>query len=980
MAKKGNKLKLRAPIFVLSTLLAVTIAATDAAFVYEGFLNTAFQIDTVVSGGEGGDLFTSDYATQDELVEAKLKLIQETVSEGCVLLKNDNKALPLNKSKESKVTVFGRNSTQMIQGISGGASQIKVGRSDTIVQAMSSVGIDVNPTLYKFYEGKTDYSYSFSGQEIQIGEVPVSDYSADVHNSFKDYNDAAIIVITRSKAEGSDFTFNPKDVKDGDGVHYGLQLQQNERDMIALAKENFNKVVVLLNSDYAMEIDELKYDKDIDSILWIGGTGYNGIYGVARLLVGEANPSGGLADIYASSVQSSPAAQNFGDYSYSNVSANMQSNYVIYKEGIYVGYKYYETRYEDSVLNRYNASSNTGTYNSGNEWDYSSEVTYSFGYGLSYTTFNETIKSCEVDFDKRSAKVEVEVENTGAVAGKHIVQLYAQSPYTQYDITNKVEKSAIQLLDFGKTKLLNAGEKETVTLDINLDYLASYDYVNAKTYIMEAGDYYFAIGNGAHDALNNVLAQKGKTVADGMDYDGDETKAVKVNKATDDKTTYSVSSSTGYTITNRLDEADLNYYGDFITYLSRSDWNATWPTSEENFTATDKMIEDLKDGASYTATVATEEDKAKMVYGSTETDYHLSKIVNQDFDSEYWEGILNQLTLKEMSQLVGVVGSGLRAATSINFGGGTMTDGPAGTTLSYTDGKYKNEKAVMFQSEVILASTFNKDLARAQGEIMGNDGLHLKVSALWAPGCNIHRTPMSGRNSEYFSEDGVLTSLIAQAEVEGAAKFGVLLGGKHFCFNDQETNRNGISTFFNEQSAREIYLRGFESPLKSGLGAMSAYNRVGCTYSSAVRGLMTEILRNEWGYKGYVISDAVGSRTLAKYADGPASVYAGLTAFDTNVENTYCGSSASLSETAIISDPVLFESMRTALHYNLYAFAHSNAMNGYAENVIIKEVTPFYQTAIIIADAVIAAALLVCVGYEIFFIIKNKNTEAQDEK
>lgn len=977
MTKKTKHFfKVRILLLIFSLFLAVVLALTYAAWTYEAFLNDRWQIQTtqVVTNEDGGEkiLYQSDYTDMDELYDAKSQFIRDVVRDGVVLLKNERNALPLSLEKEKNVSVFGRSSTQMIQGISGGAAAIAVGRSDELPEVFSSVGLTVNPILYNFYKNadSSKYYYSYSSI-VRIGEVPVGEYTAEVRNSYRQYGDAAFVVLSRSKAENSDYSLNPEAVSDGDGVHHALALQEVEREMIAEAKANFSKVIVLINSDYAMEIDELKEDSEIDAILWIGGTGYNGIYGVADVLVGKTSPSGHLADTYAVNAASSPAAQNFGDYQYTNVTEDIQAHYVVYQEGIYIGYKYYETRYEDAVLGRYHATSGKGAYGSSGAWNYADEVSYSFGYGLSYSSFSEEITDFNVNGTR--ASITVKVVNQGDYDGKHVVQVYAQSPYTQYDISNRVEKAAVQLIGFDKTDTLKAnGGSETLTIDLDLYNLASYDYTAAKTYIMEAGTYYFAIGNGAHDALNHILAAKGKTVADGMDYNGTQDKVRTYHQSEDDFETYSVSKQTGYKITNQLEKADLNYYGSFITYLSRSDWEATWPQSQVNLTATEEMLADLKNGSSYTAIEATEEDRAKMVYDSKETAYSLVMMRGEEFESEYWDDILNQMSLYEMTRLVGVVGGSQISCESILFAGSVLRDGPAGVKATYTEGKYKNEDATMFASEVLLASTFNLDLAAAQGAMFGNDSLWLNTNAVWAPGNDIHRTPMSGRNSEYFSEDSVLAALMCKAVVVSGMTYGLIMSPKHFAFNDQETNRDGVCTFFNEQAGREIMLRAFEAPLSVALGLMSAYNRVGCVYSSACVGLMTEILRNEWGFKGYAISDAVGSRTLSRYADGPASVFAGLTAFDTTVEATYCGSSGSLNEEAIISDPVLFESMRKACHYNLYAWVNSSAMNGYSSNMQIKHVMPYYQVIMLAADCVFGALAAISLAAYLWEALRKK--------
>lgn len=982
--KSMNRLRTvcRVVTTVMALLLAILIAATYAGNRYSTFLNNELQIETsIVVVDEDDDTDTeyykTDYSSQDELYSAKAELIKEVVREGVVLLKNENSALPLDASTETNISLFGRSSVEIVQGIQGGASIIE-GVSDPLTEVFRSVGLTVNPTLYSFYES-SDYDYAYGGSTVTIGEVPVDDYTTAVRASYSDYDDAALIVISRSAGEGGDLTLDPADVLDGDGEHYALALQNDERDMIEEAKDCSDKVIVLINSDYAMEIDELKRDDEIDAILWIGGPGLNGTYGVADVIVGNTSPSGRLADTYAASVASSPAAQNWATSQYTNLTESLQAYYTVYQEGIYVGYKYYETRYEDAVLGRYDAKSSEGVYASSGDWEYSDEVSYSFGYGLSYTTFDEEIINFSVS--GTTATMRVRVENTGNYDGKHVVQVYAQSPYTDYDIRNKVEKASVQLVGFAKTDELEAdGGSQVVDIEIDLHYLASYDYTAAKTYIMEAGNYYFAIGNGAHDALNNILANKGYTTSNGMDYNGDgsEDKVRKYVQQEDDFETYSASWQNGTQITNRLDDADINYYGDFVTYLSRSDWDGTWP-KELNITATEDMIADLQNGASYTATEATEEDQANMVYGSTETSYSLIMMRGEDFDSPYWDDLLDQLTLSEMSRLIGASGGGFIACDTITFAGNVMRDGPAGVKANYTSGEHVTESAVMFQSEVVLASTFNTELAEEVGAMMGNDSLWLNTNAMYAPGVNTHRTPMSGRNSEYYSEDSVLASEIGTAQIVKAAEYGLILGPKHFAFNDQETHRNGLGTFFNEQAAREIYLRAFEKPMSNSLGMMSAYNRVGCTYSSAHVGLMTNILRGEWGFKGYAMSDAVGSRSLSRYADGPASVTAGLSVFCVTVETLYCGSNGSLNEDAIISDPVLFEAVRKACHYNLYSSVNSSAINGYTQNMHIEYLTPWYMTAVITVDIVVAVLLVAGIAGYVVLTLREKKKDIKEK-
>lgn len=974
-----KKLKKLSVIFaqVFGILGAVCVAGSYAGSIYGSFINRELQVETtkIVTNEDSKplELYKSTYSSQDELFGAKMQLNREVAQEGAVMLKNENSALPINNVK--KITVFGRSSVDIIRGIEGGASQID-GVNDSIPTVFKSFGIEVNPTLYSFYEGKTNYNYSFGSNQLTIGEVPTSEYTSEVRNSYSGYSDASIVILSRSRTEGADYQGTTGEVSDGDGIHVGLGIQKNERDMIEEAKSCSNRVIVLLATDYAMEIDDLKNDSDIDAIVWVGGTGLNGIYGSIDVITGKVAPSGHLSDAYASSVLSSPAACDWQGSEFTNVTEDLQKCFTVYQEGIYVGYKYYETRYEDCVLNRYNAKTATGTFASEDNWSYSKEVSYSFGYGLSYTTFEEDITSFEVKGNK--AYLDVKVTNAGSVSGKHVIQVYAQSPYTSYDVENKVEKASVQLVGFEKTQTLEPKQSVTKKVEIELKNLASYDYTKAKTYIFEDGDYYFALGNGAHDALNNILAKKGYSKNDGMDYEGNSSLVSVYHQGTFDSKTFATNDVTGVAITNQLDNADINYYGNYVTYLSRSDWKNTWPKDNLDMEATEQMIKDLQNGASYTKVEATDEDKANMIHSSTATNYSLIMLRDEDFDSKYWEDLLNQLTPYEMTHMIGASGSGSIKVDSVMFAGSMQCDGPAGPKANYTEGKHTKESSVTYPTEVLLASTFNKEMADKVGAMMGNDCLVLKANAMYAPGINIHRTPMSGRNAEYYSEDSVLSSEMGYHQVTAAQEFGLILGPKHFAFNDQEVHRQGIGTFFNEQGAREIMLRAFEKPMENSLGCMSAYNRVGCTYSSAHKGLTKKILRTEWGFKGYLISDAVGSRQLARYADAHAAVTAGLSVYCVTVETLFCGSNGALSEAEIMTDPNYFKAVKEACHYNLYAWVHSSAVNGYSSNMKIETITPWWKTALIVVDSVVGACLLGSVGLYVYTYLKSRK-EKQNE-
>lgn len=958
--KGMNKLRSASRVLTLifTLLLAVSVGLSVVGTLYGDVINDTLQIkqwEVVDASGSDVDTeyYKSKYSSVAELLEDKYKLIQQICEEGSVLLKNENDALPLAEDS-LHISVFGRNSADWVYGTSNGAAQVNASMCDSLDTVLESFGLTVNPTLFELYRNASEPSRAVGATRYTIGELPASVYTPAITATYDDYNDAAIVVFSRVNGEGSDFFQSPDEVRDGDGEHVVLGLQNTERAALEQAKACSDRVIVLLNSDYPIEIEELKNDDEVDAILWCGSTGVNGLYGTARVIVGEASPSGHLTDTYAVSSQSSPAMQNFGDFTFLNaaeIDATSADKYVTYQEGIYVGYRYYETRYEDSVLGEGSATSAVGATGDADRWEYTDEVSYSFGYGLSYTNFSETITDWEIDVSNKTARMEVLVENTGDVAGKHVVQLYAQSPYTEYDRQYNVEKSAVQLLDFEKTQELAPGDRETVVLNIDLDLLASYDYTNAKTFIFDAGDYYFALGNGAHDALNNILAAKGYDVSDGMDYDGDEALVCHYRQAELDTTVFSVA-VTGETITNHMDDVDLNYYGIELTYLTRSDWAGTFPKPQE-LTANSAVIAALGDGASYVPDESSQDfsDVVEGInYGSTETSYQLILARGLAYNDPIWQDILNQLTIEELSGTVAQARVGAFACPSIGFAGSSQSDGPAGIRNTYLaeEDEYKIS-ATMFQSECILASTFSKKLAEAEGEMFGEDGLWTDVSSAWAPGSNTHRTPYGGRNTEYFSECSVLAGIIGRAECIGASRYGVAMAPKHFALNDQETNRGGLATFCNEQAAREIYLRAFEMCFSSGVnvGSMLATNRIGCTYSGAHYGVLQEIVREEWGMNGGFITDMIGGSASVNYVDGPAAAIAGTTMINCNNATLYAGETGTLNEQVILSDATLFRAIREDCHRNLYMWVNSNAMNGVTSNSQIVYVMAWWQVLII---------------------------------
>lgn len=953
------------------------------------FLGTSSRGDG--SGDESAQYFKSAYASSTEMVEAKLKHIYNSVAEGIVLLKNENEALPL--ASEQKITLLGQSSANLHYNAGSGASKVSAVEDD-LATAFKKAGITVNPEMNSFYAsqpGRTLGGHD-EGAPSTIGEVNPSNFTASATSTLGQYKDAAVVVFAREYGEGNDVPMNGSKAEGYDFDGSGLALTVDEQAVLAWAKEqNFKKIIVVLNTDNAISIGSMKEDEKIDAILQVGGVGYNGADALADVIKGKVNPSGHLVATYARDAFSSPATVNFGDYTYTNADEinagvtaedkNQAIKYIVEAEGIYVGYQYYETRYADLVEGNGNASSVKGSTD-GKAWDYDKEMGYVFGYGLSYTTFEETIKEFKIDGTKGS--ISVEVENTGSVSGKDVVQLYVSTPYGDYEKQNKVEKSAIRLLNFEKTKTLDPGEKQELTVEIDLSQVASYDAYNAKTYIMSEGDHFFAIGNGAHEAINNVLAAKGYSTKDGMTENGDESKVKVWNNRALDATTYSVSEATGKTITNLFDDADLNdWIKDKVTYLSRSDWDKTYPVSYTGLTATKEMILRLNgdpDANGYDYTPQRTKEYAKGLsaenIGSTESSVKIIELKGKEYDDPLWETMLNQITLDEMASFLGKGNSFTQKIPSIGYKGTDDGDGPAGF-LGNVDYNGTRIPTRIYSGQATAAASWNKELLKERGEFMGEDGLYLRKTSIWAPGANIHRTPFSGRNVEYYSEDGMLSYQLAAVQTSGMQGKGIITCVKHYAVNEQETNRGGISTFTTEQQIREIACKGFEGAVVKGgaRGLMGSFNRIGVDFSGQHPGLMDGLLREEWGLQGYVITDEAGY-TYMQHTN--AVIAAGTDIFDSTAPRIVKKIRTYLDDYLADGDYTYYAACRQATHRILYAYANSNAMNGYTLDgeTSSGEQLAWWQIACVALDAALICATLAVLALYTVSLVKEGGNKA----
>lgn len=960
---------------LLSIMLGITLLLSSFVREINSFMGIASAEVVNLDGGSEEDYlyYESAYDSIDEMMQAKSDLCEEITDEGIVLLKN-NGVLPLEGVK--KVTCLGRSSTDLVYAGASGAGIIgNVGTSinATLKDGLEDAGYEVNETMWDFYE-ESGYTRSSGGsggtEEYRLGEVPLDEYPDD--RGYEEYGDACIVVFARNSGESNEAPVG--DFEDG-SVYY--QLTETEKAILEEAKANFDKVIVLVNSPSALSIEELRQDDRIDAVLTAGGLGMNGARSFGKILSGQVNPSGRLTDTYAVDSLSSPALQNHGNYTFTNAeeiisasnngNAEHNTNYLVQAEGIYTGYKYYETRYEDCVLNQGNADSTAGAFASEDGWNYAEEVSYSLGYGLSYTEFSQELLSVEIRNDVICAQVQV--TNTGDVAGKDVVQLYVQSPYTEYDRTYGVEKSAVQVVNFAKTDLLEPGESQTLMVKMDLYNICSYDTNGRATWILDDGTYYFAIGQNAHDALNHILAAKGLTMEDGMDAEGnadmvrawenEEFRTFENPQFSEEGFTTCAGTwhkETGTEITNQVQAGDLNtWIKDSVTWLSRNDWEGTWPQSIENLEATEEMMPHL-----LAQTYESGEEDTSSITTDADTDYQVSMMRGKEYNDEDWNLILDQMSMEEMMSLVGKDFSATEPIPSIGYPGTIENDGPSGCVTNYSseyDGestifegidKYSQINPRMYPSECLVACTWNQELTYRLGQMNGEDCFYTGQTTIWSPGLNLHRSPYSGRNFEYFSEDSMITYILGAQHVAGIQSKGAVAAPKHYAFNDYETNRFGLCTFLNEQTARENGLRGFEGAVAVGhaKNIMTTLARVGCDWIGISTELQDNILRGEWGFDGFIVTD----NAIQPYMYGTA-ITGGTDKFLVFIPGRY---EEQLAPEVVSRDEKLLSALRESCHRILYVNVNSMAMNGVSDNVEVRDVTPGWQMMVFLADGILA--------------------------
>ena len=982
MKKRNPWLIVTIVLLVFSILLTAAIPVTAY---YETMINAALNAKTqkIIPGEDSKIFYWTDYESEEDLVNNDMAVCRQVEAEGAALLLNKNNALPL--AADAKMSLF---SQSAVDPVLTGTGSAFMGTGDAVslyaaLQDSFAPGC-VNQELWKFYKtsGYKRVNATLSGgspDQYRINEVPWEKYPEALKATFPQYGDAAIVVLSRSSGEGADLPNSLEALRDymTDGDY--LRLCAEERallDNLMQLKQDgvFKKVIVILNSSSTLQLDFID-DYDIDALLWVGNLGLNGIPAVADILAGKVNPSGRIVDTFQKDNHAAPAMQNYNAYPYTNAAElglaaaqnntaagidKCNQNYVVYQEGIYVGYRYFETRYEDYVLGRGNAG----------DYDYDKLVAFPFGSGLSYTTFDYS--DFKITDQGSTILAEVDVTNTGGVDGKHTVQIYFQSPYTQYDIDNGVEKAAVELCGFDK-KEIAAGKTEHFAIEIRKDDLTSYDSTLAKTYIMDAGDYYFTVASDAHNAVNNILMAKG---ADTSRMSGTGNAALTAAWTLDklDTTTYAVSAYTGNAITNLFEDADLNKYagaeGQTVTYLSRNDWQGTFPTTQ-SLRVTDAM---WADGLTHNAeerTAIVEKMKALYWQGATlpesGTGGALKAIdfVETRYEDSAWDKLVSQISYGDMLDTIYNGAFNTHALPAINLPATMEADGPTGYTKSLMGGA----SGMAFTSEDVIASSYSRDLAYLVGNCMAEDMLHsnqnsdsTSVAGIYAPGLNIHRSQYLGRHNEYYSEDGWLSGEIAAAQVQGIRSKGVLAFAKHFALNDQEQGRYGISVWANEQSIREVYLEAFEGAIRGGaMNVMTSFNRIGVVWSGSHYGLMTGILRDEWGMEGAAITDM---SINAKWMDYRMGLLAG--------QDIWCGQKGSMGTLdGSENDPAIASAVHKAMKNIVYSVTRTNAMN--VGDAVVLTITPTWKIALY---ALTGVSYVLTVAGAVLTICRKKKNQA----
>lgn len=895
----------------------------------------------LINNAMGDQYFLSEQTIADS--EA---LVEEIAEEGMVLLKNENNALPLDGV--TKLNVFGWSSTNPIYGGTGSGS-VDTTTCVTLLQGLENAGFELNTDISDFYTAYCSERphVEMGGQDWTVPEPTLDEYdAAGIFESAKAFSDTAVIVIARTGGENADlptsltdldtfenvggwagysgvrYSSNPEDI---DPSKSYLELSNREIAMVERVTEEFDNVIVVINSANAMELGWLDEYDSIQGAVWCAGPGQTGFGALGSILNGSVNPSGRLVDTYVYDLLSIPAINYVADLRYDNMHdvVNVKedgwfyASFNNYVEGIYVGYKYFETAAEEGII------------------DYDQTVQYPFGYGLSYTEFKQSITS--LNDDGTTITMEVEVKNVGDVAGKDVVEVYFTPPYTN----GGIEKASVNLVQYEKTGMIEPGASETVNISFAKEDMASYDYSGIKSadgaYVLEAGEYSVSIRSDSHTVLDERTVSVAKDVIYDEAHDG-------------------ARESDEIVATNQFSFAE----GD-VTYLSRADHFANLAkatAAPENFSMSDEQIATFYCQATFDPSVYEDPD-AQMPATGAKNGLTIQDMVGVAYDDAKWDTLLDQLTVEEMNALIATGGYAIAKVDSIGLPALVECDGPAAIKNNYT-----GQSGTAFPAATMIAATWSKELAQKRGEMMGQQCQDMNVVGWYGPAMNIHRTPFSGRNFEYYSEDGVLSGYTGAYEIIGAKEYGVQTYMKHFALNDSEINRkNMLCTWTNEQALREIYLKSFELSTKAGgsNAAMTAFNYIGNVWAGCCEPLLQTVLRDEWGFVGVTVSDWFNGST-----DGNMLADSAVPVGGDKMLSSQGDPKAYMSNTSSAS---VVLAMRQASHNILYGAANSNAMD--ERNFS----TPGWVKMIYTADAVAAVVLILLEAFIIVRFLKTRKKE-----
>ncbi|MFV0634267.1 glycoside hydrolase family 3 C-terminal domain-containing protein [Demequina sp.] len=964
----SNRKYLSIWIPVIALIAVITLVANMGLVIAGGWVASQFGSGTYTftnseeSEGWDTEYYSADYDSIEDVDAASLELVEEIGAGGMVLAKNENNTLPL--ASGSAVTMLGRAAADPVYGGSGSGS-VDTNSAVDPRTGLENAGFSINEGVYDTIDAYTEeVKRGHIEMDVPekstytIGELPVEDYEAQ-QSTFSSYGDAAVIFIGRPGGEGGDLAQDMLDIANPDNVdpralegEHQLELNQDEKAMIALAKENFDNVVVVVNASTTMELGTLQDDPEIDSIVLAGSPGATGFNALGKILSGEVNPSGRTVDTWAADFTADPTWNNFGEFYYSNIEASYpvsateaatsnatvttDAPFVNHAEGIYFGYRYYETAAHEGFI------------------DYDEAVVYPFGYGLSYTDFAWSVQ--KISESDGTITAEVEVTNTGDVAGRDVVELYYSAPYTP----GGIEKSEVVLGGFAKTGAIEPGASETVTIEMAVEDMASYDYLDNAAYVLEAGDYEITVQSDSHTVAEGTEPFV-YTVDSDIVYSGENHRSsdqTEVTNAFDDV-------SAGFTTTGESDK---------IQVFSRADFAGTFPTAptDEQKVASEATVEGFAAWDAEAEADAFEGDTPTL---GADSDLTLIDMRGLAKDDAAWDELLDSLTIGEMTDMLlngayqtAPIGSIAKPQT-------LEPDGPAGFS-SFINSSING---TAYPSEVLIAQTWDVEIGTKMGVMLGNEALFKGINGWYAPAVNMHRSPFAGRNFEYYSEDPLLSGNMLTAVANGVGTKGVYTTIKHYALNEQETNRvnNGVATWATEQAIREVYLKPFEIGVKNiemtvpyltddqgtvgettigAAGIMSSFNRVGATWAGGSEALMDTVLRDEWGFEGFAISDF----NLYPYMNPNEGISAG-----TDLTLTF-QPSKSFDDT---SSAKAVTDIRNSTHNILFSVANSNAMNNLAPGATVDYTPPTW----VVLQIGITIAVGVGLAGATFMVIRRVN-------